>query len=313
MSSRKSVPHVSEASRRIFALREALKLSQEEFAARMGVGRIAALYWESGRSQPSADTYVRMAKVAKEVDMPSAVWFWQQVGVDRDALKDLLPEFNKLATEAEQRVLEATMHAAGGIVALPLVRTIAGIKEPTLASEDQIEAWLPLPAVLVPNPTKTSCLRAPRTMRSLGASGKDLLVVDSSDVPIERLWGKMVIAENQERGESYVGLMESFDIDNRRIPALRPAHMIIGVPSAAESGDPTKDAREQRESGKEISPMALLKPGRLLPMSTTTEWKILGRTICRIGCEEGGDLDRLAKGYGRQLEFPTTGDKWNSG
>src|SRR5450631_645054 len=101
MSTAKSTPPITEASRRILALRKALKLSQEEFAARMGVGRIAALYWESGRSQPSADTYVRMAKVAKEVDLASAVWFWQQVGVDRDALKDLIPEFNKSTKKAE--------------------------------------------------------------------------------------------------------------------------------------------------------------------------------------------------------------------
>ena len=143
---------------------------------------------------------------------------------------------------------------------------------------------------------------------SLGRSGKDLLVIDSSDVPLEQLWEKMVIAENQDRGESYVGFLERFDIDNRRIPALRAAHLIFGIPYTAEVGDPTEAARKQRESGKETGSVVLLKPGQLLPMSPKTEWKILGRAICRIGCEEGRDFDRLAKGYGRQLEFPTTGD-----
>lgn len=296
MSTKKNDPPISEASRRIAALRKALKLSQEEFAARMGVGRVAALYWESGRSQPSADTYVRMAKVAKEVDLASAVWFWQQVGVDREALRDLLPEFNKSTRKAEQRVRDVTEHADGGIVAVPLLRGIANLDAPSLASEDQIEAWLPLPALLVPNPSKTSCLIAPKGMTSLGFGTKDLLVIDSSEVLLDQLWRKMVIAERQSSGAAYVGFLHHFDIDNRRIPTLSVGRMAFGIHYAMQFGDPSNPSRKQRELEKKTGAGELRSPGRFLPMTPKTEWKILGRVICRIGCERGLDFIRPAKG-----------------
>lgn len=288
MSIKKSTPPISEASRRISALRKALKLSQEEFAARMGVGRIAALYWESGRSQPSADTYVRMAKVAKEVDLASAVWFWQQVGVDRDALKDLIPEFNKSTKKAEQRIRDVTENAGGGVVAVPLLREVDNLDAPRDASEDQIEAWLKLPALLVQNPPKTSCLRAPKGMASLGLGGKDLLVIDASEVNIERLWGKMVIAERQSSGESYVGFLQHFEMDSRRIPALSVARMVFH--RMDEVRDPNKAAEKSRELEKEPRSGPLRMPGRFLPMTPKTEWRILGRVVCRIGCERGLDF-----------------------
>ena len=288
MSTVKSTPPITEASRRISDLRKALRLSQEEFAARMGVGRIAALYWESGRSQPSADTYVRMAKVAKEVDLASAVWFWQQVGVDRDALKDLIPEFNKSTKKAEQRVRHFTENAGGSVVVVPLLREVANLNAPTLASEDQIEAWLPLPAVLLQNPSKTSCLRAPKGMASLGLGGNDLLVIDASEVLIERLWDKMVIAKHQSSSESYVGFLQSFEMNNRRIPALSVARMVFR--RMDELRDPNKATQKPMESQKEPRSGVLHKPGRFLPMTPKTEWRILGRVVCRIGCERGLDF-----------------------
>jgi transcriptional regulator with XRE-family HTH domain len=295
MSSKKHIPSTSEASRRISALRKALGLSQEEFAARLGVGRIAALYWESGRSQPSADTYVRMANVAKEVDFSSAVWFWQQVGVDRDTLRDLVPEFNKSDREAEQRVRDITEHATSRIVAVPLLREIANIDAPTLASEDQIEAWLPLPAVLVPNPTHTSCLRGPVGMTVLG---EELVVIDSSEFPLEQLWGRMVIAAHQSSRESYAGFLQHFNSDNRRIPALSTTKLneFYFLNHITEIDDPAKTARKQGKPGKKTGSNVLLTPGTFLPMTPKREWKILGRVICWISSEQGRDLVRPSKG-----------------
>jgi transcriptional regulator with XRE-family HTH domain len=297
MSNKKiSVPN-SEASQRIFALRKLMDLSQEGFAEKLGVGRIAAVHWESGRTKPSAETYIAMAKVAKQFDSSSAVWFWEQVGVDRDALRDLLPEFNRLSMQAEQRVRDVTEHAVDDAVRVPLLRKVASIKAPTFASDDQIEAWLPLPALLVPNPTKTSCLWGPQGMTSLSFGGKDLLVIDSSDVPIEQLWGKMVIVERQSSGKSYVGFLQRFEMDNRLIPALSAARITSWVNAVAKNGDSTRAARKEKEREKEADSGELHKPGPFRPLTPTTDWNILGRAICRIGCERRGDLQRLAKGH----------------
>ena len=300
MSTKKNPIHKSETSRRIYSLRKLMNLSQEDFAEKLGVGRIAAVYWESGRSKPSAETYIAMAKVAREFDPSSAVWFWEQVGVDRDALRDLLPEFNRLSMQAEQRVRDATEQTVDGIVRVPLLRNIAGIKSPTFASEDEIEAWFPLPALLVPNPTKTSCLWAPQGMSSLGLGSNDLLVIEYSDATFEKLGGQMVIAEHKKSGETYAGFLEPYDMNSEQIPALRVA------PLSAESFNnlrwdapakttffPMKLGKKQGK--KEKVPGLLLSPGHFRPMWPVMEWKILGRVIYRIGYERGGGLERLAK------------------
>jgi hypothetical protein len=229
-----------------------------------------------------------MAKVAKEVDLASAVWFWQQVGVDGNALQDLIPEFNKSTKKAEKRARDVTENVGAGVVAIPLLRDVANLDAPTLASEDQIEAWLPLPTVLVKNPPKTSCLRAPNGMASLGLGGKDLLVIDASEVLIERLWGRMVIARRQSSDESYVGFLQYFEMDGRRIPALSVARMVFHRMS--ELRDPNRTAQKPKELIKEPRSGVLRMPGRFLPMTPKMEWKIVGRVIARIGCERGLDF-----------------------
>jgi transcriptional regulator with XRE-family HTH domain len=97
----------TEVCKRIHALRRAMDLSQVAFAAEMGVGRIAALYWESGRSKPSPEAYVRMANVAKELDISTATWFLEQAGIDIEGLRDLLQKIDEHSTHvgnpAQQR------------------------------------------------------------------------------------------------------------------------------------------------------------------------------------------------------------------
>jgi transcriptional regulator with XRE-family HTH domain len=270
-------------------------LSQEGFAEKLGVGRIAAVHWESGRTKPSAETYVAMAKVAREVEPSIAVWFWEQVGVDRDALMAMLPEFKRLSRQAEQRVRDVTEHAVGDTVLVPLLRKVGSVKAPTLAPGDQIEAWLPLPRLLVPNPTKTSCLWSPKGMTSLNLGSRDLLVIDSSDLPTEQLWGKMVIVEHQITGKSYVGFLQHFEMENRVIPALSAARITSWGHRFPQINDSNQAARKERET--ETDSGELHKPGPFRPLTPEADWSILGRTICRIGCERGDDLKRLANGH----------------
>lgn len=293
MLNKKTDSPISEVSLRILAFRKSLNLNMEDFASKVGVGRIAVLYWENGRSKPSPEAYVRMANVAKESDIPSAVWFLRQAGVDLETLRNLLPEFDKSAKIAEQRVRDVSEHEAGNSVAVPLLRDNASITAPTLASGDQIEAWVTLPAQLVANPPKTSCLRAPKGMAFLGRGAKELLVIDSSETRIEKLSGKMVIAKRHSTGEWFVGFLQHFDFDKRTIPALTTARLIPFY-RRGEVGDQTRAARMPRELAKP-DPGVLVSPGPFLPMTPKMDWDIMGRAVCRIGCEPGLDFGRLAK------------------
>jgi transcriptional regulator with XRE-family HTH domain len=300
MSKKKITPQISEASQRILAFRKSLKLNMEDFASKAGVGRVTVLYWENGHSKPSPEAYVRMANLAKESDIPSAVWFLRQAGVDLETLRDLLPEFDKSAKKAEQRVREVTEHQAGSTVAVPLLRENASITEPTLASDDQVEAWFSLPALLVPNPSKTSCLRAPKRMASLGHGGKDFLVIDSSVTLIEKLEGKMVIAIHQSTGDWFAGFLQHFDFDDRKIPALTTGQTVPFYRNRV-AAFPIKAARKTEDASRKTEDMekagcgVLGSPGPFRAMTPKNDWTIKGRVICRIGCEPGIDFGRLAR------------------
>lgn len=292
MAKSNSASAQTEVTRRVRNLRVALKLNQEQFAAKMGVGRIAALYWESGRSQPSAEVYVRMAKVAREIDLESAVWFWEQIGVDRDALKDILPELRKSYDEAEQRVRVASQESAKGIVNVPILRGIGSAKEPLVAGPEQIEGWFPLPAVLIPNPSRTSCIRAPKGMSAL--FGDDLVIVDVTPLPLEKLWGRIVIAIRHSTGTAYAGFLQKLELDNRQISALSQIRLNedFDLKHTTQITDMTNLAARQRKQSKRTATDLLQLPGILLTMTPSSDWDLLGHAICWISFKDQGGLNR---------------------
>jgi transcriptional regulator with XRE-family HTH domain len=293
MAKSNSASAQTEVTRRVRNLRVALKLNQEQFAAKMGVGRIAALYWESGRSQPSAEVYVRMAKVAREIDLESAVWFWEQIGVDRDALKDILPELRKSYDEAEQRVRVASQESAKGSVNVPILRGIGSAKEPLVAGPEQIEGWFPLPAVLIPNPSRTSCIRAPKGMSAL--FGDDLVIVDVTPLPLEKLWGRIVIAIRHSTGTAYAGFLQKLELDNRQISALSQIRLNedFDLKHTTQITDMTNLAARQRKQSKRTATDLLQLPGILLTMTPSSDWDLLGHAICWISYKDQGWLTAI--------------------
>ena len=293
MAKSNSASAQTEVTRRVRNLRVALKLNQEQFAAKMGVGRIAALYWESGRSRPSAEVYVRMAKVAREIDLESAVWFWEQIGVDRDALKDILPELRKSYDEAEQRVRVASQESAKGIVNVPILRGIGSAKEPLVAGPEQIEGWFPLPAVLIPNPSRTSCIRAPKGMSAL--FGDDLVIVDVTPLPLEKLWGRIVIAIRHSTGTAYAGFLQKLELDNRQISALSQIRLNedFDLKHTTQITDMTNLAARQRKQSKRTATDLLQLPGILLTMTPSSDWDLLGHAICWISYKDQGWLTAI--------------------
>jgi transcriptional regulator with XRE-family HTH domain len=293
MTPKSPLPAQTEVTRRVRNLRVALKLTQEAFAAKMGVGRIAALYWESGRSQPSAEVYVRMAKAAMEIDQESAFWFWQQIGVDREALKDLLPEFKKSFDEAEQRVRVASQESSKGIVNVPILRGVGSPKEPLVARPEQIEGWFPLPAVLVPNPSRTSCIRAPKGMSAL--FGDDLVIVDVTPLPVEKLWGKIVIAIRHSTGTAYAGFLQKLELDNRQIRALSQLRLNedFDFKHSSQITDMTNLSTRLTRQEKRTATDLLQLPGILLTMTPSSDWDLLGHAICWISYKDQGWLTAM--------------------
>ena len=75
-----------EWANRIVALRKQLGLLQTQFAERLQVTQAAVSRWESGDSEPSAESYIHVANVADEIN---CLWFWERAGVDVIRIKQL--------------------------------------------------------------------------------------------------------------------------------------------------------------------------------------------------------------------------------
>lgn len=74
-----------EVSDRIYTLRTSRGETQAQFAAAVGVMQQTVSDWESktADAMPSCESYVRMGNIAP---YPDCLWFWGQVGLDRDAM-----------------------------------------------------------------------------------------------------------------------------------------------------------------------------------------------------------------------------------
>ena len=75
-----------EWANRIVALRKQLGLLQTQFAERLQVTQAAISQWESGASEPSAESYIRMANLADEMN---CLWFLEHIGVDVSRIERL--------------------------------------------------------------------------------------------------------------------------------------------------------------------------------------------------------------------------------
>jgi transcriptional regulator with XRE-family HTH domain len=89
-------------SERIKSLRQKLGRSQAEMAELLGMTQpaISGYEAEGGDLVPSAEAYIKLGNIAP---YPDSLWFWQQAGMDRDAMLSiagkLLKESGQLAEE----------------------------------------------------------------------------------------------------------------------------------------------------------------------------------------------------------------------
>ena len=70
-------------SQQIKAFRRTADLSQTGLASKLGITKKTVAEWEQGRQEPSARRYVQLAKMAEG---EQALWFLEQIGLDRKFL-----------------------------------------------------------------------------------------------------------------------------------------------------------------------------------------------------------------------------------
>jgi len=185
---------IKEDGDRIKALRTAADVGQEEFAARCGVTRIAALRWESGQAKPSSQAWLYMAKLAGKVAPETALWFWEKAGFDREALVELFPEIRKLSREAEQRIRNMVAEPRGELTRVPLLRDPAHLGKVSLAAPKEIERWISLPTELISHPSSTFAVRISELFVRPIFSPGDIVVIDTDQIDIQKLNGALAAA-----------------------------------------------------------------------------------------------------------------------
>jgi transcriptional regulator with XRE-family HTH domain len=318
MSSKKQA---AELTANLGKLRNALDVDKGQFAELLNVSRTAIQYWENDRTQPSAEAYVRLAKLAQEKSPSLAVWFWGRAGLDESALRVLAPELEKSFGQYEKRLkelmpLDLNASAEFEFVRLPLLEgNFARGDHDSVTSQihsrirSGADTYVPFLSTAVPRPQASVCLRAPDDyMRPIFREG-DVVAVDISSggivAPVGsfKLWKEfhgqnfpvLVAAyyRPQKRGAKY-NVRAGLHVRGMWISGVGHAADWTNIHLGTEVGDeiarmPAELRRLRGDLPKsEIWPWTELeeKESQTVIITRDPQWSILGRVVAWIGSDQ---------------------------
>jgi transcriptional regulator with XRE-family HTH domain len=208
----------------ITTLRERLKINQAELARRMQCSAMTISRWERGLLQPSAEHFIQLGNLGNKSE---AWFFWEKAGIQAAKMVDALTGSGRGRKWLEGPNLEGARAGAKAVrlqhvpevVGLPLLNAVVGSHG---VSGDRRSSLRTIPATEIigaaapwcPNPGYTSLLRVKgHSMEPLIKDG-DILAVDSFQSERTELYGKIVIASNEQRGlcVSRLRRYESLDV-----------------------------------------------------------------------------------------------------
>lgn len=169
MQQKKKVKKANEAGKRITAMRLRLGMDQVPFARFLGVTQSRISEWESGKTTPSAEMYLRLANHASPQD---AVWFWKQAGIHPQALE-------LAAGEIVGRRLAP--HATGDVARIPRFQLIQHKLEETA------------PPIFI---SKEFIPNVAATIAIAGQYGRQVVLVDRSVTELDRLFGRVAAVDS---------------------------------------------------------------------------------------------------------------------
>ena len=194
----------------IKGLRTTLKLNQAEFGSRIGFSAMAVSRWERGAQEPPSHGYIGLGNIAPE----STCWyFWERAGLRTENVLRVLPTLEKNTSASTLHGFEIVNAGAGPrkvgekfqLVAIPLLKVIAASSKEmgdnlSLLSDAPIEGMIAAPKEWCPNPAYTSCLRVRGNSMAPLINDGYLVAVDSSQIDLDSLDGKIVIAWHKDVG-----------------------------------------------------------------------------------------------------------------
>lgn len=189
-------------------------MTQTDLAALVNVSPSRVSEWESGATEPSAESYARLAGLAARTDPDVAFLFWSAAGLSEDAAESIAnlvlkrdgannpAAVNLLSTAGEilkARVVDVRAESKKGNVVI--IREYPGDRSPAQESLPQVtvDAWK------VPNPASTLYIWA-RQKRAEdkvghGVAPEDIIVFDRHGVKGENyhaFMGEKVVMEFED-------------------------------------------------------------------------------------------------------------------
>jgi phage repressor protein C with HTH and peptisase S24 domain len=209
-SSRRNQNTLTEWSRAVETLRRSLKLSQAEMGKRLETSAMAVSRWERGESQPPADAYIRLGKLAGD---PLCWFFWGRTGLNTADVIRVLPKVRRRFLDDRSTSLQV-VHAGAkrkmpsdvvNFVAIPLLPVSAatpGQRGDKVSDLDQLkpEAMLAAPAEWCPNPAEMVSLRVKGDSMSPLILDGYIIAVDTSLRSADDLLGQIVVASSLDKG-----------------------------------------------------------------------------------------------------------------
>lgn len=194
----------------ITQLRERLVINQAELARRVECSAMTISRWERGLLQPSAEHFVQLGNLGNKSE---AWFFWEKAGIQPSKMVDALGGTSRSRKGMAIPKLEAA-HAgaktfqAGNlprVIGLPLLKAVAGshgVPGDKRTSLRAIPAThvLGAPAPWCSNPGYTSLLRVKGHSMEPLIKDSDIVAVDCFQTERKDLYGKIVIAANDEMG-----------------------------------------------------------------------------------------------------------------
>jgi SOS-response transcriptional repressor LexA len=194
----------------IQALRLRSRLNQAEFGARTGFSAMAVSRWERGAQEPPSHGYIALGNLARD---ESCWYFWERAGLRSEHILRVLPTIGKSIRASELEHVEIVNAGSGlrsrpekiQLVAVPLLNAVAGAHgekgdDVHMLNKAPIESMMAAPKDWCPNPSYTSCLRVRgNSMAPLILDGY-IVAIDSSQINLSELDGKIVIAWHKDRG-----------------------------------------------------------------------------------------------------------------
>lgn len=198
-----------EWAEQITGLRERFEINQAELARRMECSAMTISRWERGLLQPSAEHFIQLGNLG---DKTEAWFFWEMAGIQAAKMVQALggSRSRKLVdapalVNASAGAIAATTGKLSQVVSLPLLKAtvgahgISGDRRSSLRTIPVSEV-VGAPAPWCPNPSYTSLVRVKgHSMEPLIRHG-DIVAVDSYQTERSQLYGKIVIASNEQKG-----------------------------------------------------------------------------------------------------------------